>query len=100
MLMTYSKIVVAASVLAAALVAPPAHAQGRGRAVGRAVPRAGGARVVRPPVVTVGRYRPYFYGPRVGVGLAFGYPYYYGAYPSFYGYPYAYGYPAYGYGYG
>ena len=60
---------------------------------GRAVPRTGGSVGVSPRVVVRPSYRPYFYGPRFGLGF-YGYPY--GFYP--YGYPY--GAYSYGYGYG
>lgn len=107
--MTQTRIVIASLGVAVLLALAPstAAAQGRGRAVHRAVPR-GSVRVIRP----VAPYRPYYYAPyrnyygpyRSGVNLGFyyGYPYFYG-YPS-YAYPYAYPaypYPAYGYpGYG
>jgi hypothetical protein len=91
-----SKVLVAFGtlVLTAALVLPASAQVRGGTVVRRAVPRASVARVVRPGVVGVAPYYPYF-APSFGVGFYYGYPFF-GGYPYAYGYP-AYGYPAYGY---
>ena len=79
------------------------HSRGGGGSgsVGRAVPRGGGGGGgvrVAPRVGVRPYYRPYYYGPRFGLGFYSGYPY--GYYPyGYYGYGLGYGYP-YGYGYG
>lgn len=127
---------VAAAVLLLAMVAAPAEAQrGRGGAPGGGggMPGGGGGMrggggnaTPRPPSVgapgravprtsplpsRVGPFRsygarPYYYGPRLGLGYSYYSPYgYFGLgwgspYYGYYGYGYGYGYPGYGYGYG
>jgi hypothetical protein len=113
--MTVKLLTAAAVVAVLAFGAAPASAQHRGgravggghavaghAVVGRAVPRGAFApRIIRPAIVGVVPYRPYYYRPRVflglGLGYGYGYPYGYGYGYPYYGYPY--GYPAYGYGY-
>ena len=125
--MSCKRILAAVGIAAALspLLPAPADAQSRGRAqrrgpvvVGRAVPRRGPVpRTIRPQIVTVVPYRPYYY-PGFSLGLGFGYGGFgyggfgYGApvfptYRSYYGrsyryapgFPYSYGNGPYGYGY-
>jgi len=104
-----TRLITAVVLSSALLTGAAAEAGQRGRAVviGRGVPRAVIApragfapRIIRPVVVGIAPFRPYYYRPRFGVSIYAGYPvgvYPYGYYG--YGYPYGYSYPAYGYGY-
>jgi hypothetical protein len=96
--MNYKKLLVAFGLaVAVTAMAAPAQAQVRARGavvVGRAVPRVGpGPFFVRPGIVGVAPYRPYF-RPGLSLAVNYGYPYY-GRYVGYsaYGYPYGYAYP-------
>lgn len=108
--MRYTKMFVLAAVVGGMLTLPAlADAQGRGHAVARGG-GGGSVHAGRPSGGSVGprgvapyRYRSYGYGPRVSLGLYYGYPWGWGSFGYGWGYPYygyypGYAYPGYGYG--